>query len=327
MVSGVVFGGNLLGATSQGQLEVAIEMGLNCIDTAPQYGRGTSERAVAKVIAGSKRERVFVATKISSWENTRNAWFRNRFEGLPEGEKNSALEAARADIGKRRAADEDYFGDYFPNQDKQLEASALSNVLEERSGDNGWRKNSAAEIVRSVEESLERLGTDYIDILICPHAASGAYEVTRFPETFEAFERLKKAGKARHLGVSAHTDPAGVIRGAIEAKVYSMAMVAYNIVNHAYVDEALAEAARADLGIVAMKVARPVHPGRAYGTPVKPHRLERLHRAVPGEMKIPLKAYTFALRNPHVTAVNSEMAGPTMVRENLGLVTGTPPPA
>jgi len=319
MVSEFGFGCTSLVPTYYRNLQLAVEMGLNYIDTAEQYGDGASERAVSKVISGANRDRVFVVTKVSSWEKRRNDHFGKLLASLPEADRKAAQQAAEDDIVRRRAAERDYFGNYFAGQDRQLRATALSNVLEARYGATSWRKDSAAQIIESVEASLRRLKTDHLDILICPHAAGGAYEVTSFPETLEAFERLRRSGKVAHLGVSAHSDPAGVIRGAIQAKVYSMAMVAYNIVNHAYVDRALDEAAAADLGIVAMKVARPVHPNRKHGTPVPEDWLRRLHSTVPGKAKVPLKAYAFALRNRHVAAVNSEMLSTTMVRENLAL--------
>ena len=53
-------------------------------------------------------------------------------------------------------------------------------------------------IVKSVEGSLERLGTDYIDVLLLhrPDALMEPEEVAR------AFDSLKASGKVRHFGVS-----------------------------------------------------------------------------------------------------------------------------
>lgn len=56
-------------------------------------------------------------------------------------------------------------------------------------------------IVRSAEESLKRLGTDHIDILLLhrPDALAEPHEVAR------AFDELHAAGKVRYFGVSNHT--------------------------------------------------------------------------------------------------------------------------
>jgi predicted aldo/keto reductase-like oxidoreductase len=141
------------------------------------------------------------------------------------------------------------------------------------------------------------------------------------PEIFEAFETLKKAGKVRHLGVSAHTDPAGILEAAVKAKVYSAAMVAYSIMNHPYMYEALEQAKRNDLGVIAMKVARPVFSGRP-DRPANAARTQLIEQAVPGKLKVPQKAYVWALRNQNLTAVISELINMEMVKENLPLAGG-----
>ncbi|MEK7409237.1 MAG: aldo/keto reductase, partial [Acidobacteriota bacterium] len=320
MLSEVVCGGNTISPESYGHVELAIDMGLNYLDTAAAYGRGRSEEGYALVIAGAKRERVFLNTKVSPWIDNRNKLFKDIFASLPDPEQKKLQAEVREYLDETRALEPDYFCDYFSGQKAQLESVALSNVMERRFGERiDRRKNYRDIVIESVEASLRRLKTDYLDLLMCPHGANSGEEVTRFPEIFEAFESLKKAGKVRHLGVSAHSDPAGVLRGAVKAKVYSAAMIAYNIINHRYVDAALEEAARADLGVIAMKVARPVHPGRAKAAPVDPARLARLEKAVPGDMKVPLKAYSWVLRNKRITAVNSELVSAEMVKENLGL--------
>ncbi len=57
---------------------------------------------------------------------------------------------------------------------------------------------SRGQVTRGVEESLKRLGTDYVDLLYL-HAPDPA---TPVEETLEAVHGLLRAGKARHWGVS-----------------------------------------------------------------------------------------------------------------------------
>jgi aryl-alcohol dehydrogenase-like predicted oxidoreductase len=59
---------------------------------------------------------------------------------------------------------------------------------------------SAAAIMRAVDESLNRLRTDYIDL----YFAHIDDMDTPLEETLEAFDRLVKAGKVRALGCSNH---------------------------------------------------------------------------------------------------------------------------
>jgi aryl-alcohol dehydrogenase-like predicted oxidoreductase len=320
MISEFVCGGNTISPTNNQHVELAIDMGLNYLDTAPAYGRGLSEQGYHSVIAGAKRDRVFVATKVSLWDINRNQLFQKIFESLDEAEQKRLQRAAQERIEKRKADAPEYFLNYFAGQKGELEAAALADAMEERYGRRiDRRKNYHDLILQSVEESLKRLGTDHVDVLLCPHGANTPFELVNYPEIFEAFDKIKKAGKARYLGVSAHTDPGGVLKAAIDAKAYAVAMIAYNICNHAYVDPVLEEARRKDVGVIAMKAARPVWNGRSPRQPDDPARQALIQQAVPGDLKIPQKAYLWALRNPAVAAVNSELVNADLVRENLPL--------
>jgi len=153
---------------------------------------------------------------------------------------------------------------------------------------------------------------------MCPHGAS-SYAETQIPEVHETFEKLRKEGKVRALGASAHNDPAGVLRGAIASGVYSVAMIAFNVTNRSFVEPALAEAKKADFGVVAMKVAQALFdPDRS--TNPRPERVALLDRIVPGEGSVYQKAYTFGLAQPGVCAVISNMVDEKQVRENLAVV-------
>jgi predicted aldo/keto reductase-like oxidoreductase len=111
-----------------------------------------------------------------------------------------------------------------------------------------------------------------------------------------------------------------VLRGCVDAGVYSVAMVAYNVINHRYVDSALDRAHEADLGVIAMKVARPVNHGRDNGLPNDPRRVAILEKAMPGgDLSVPQKAYLWVLRDHRIAAVNSELINSQLVAENLPL--------
>lgn len=62
----------------------------------------------------------------------------------------------------------------------------------------GTTGNSRKTMIRSVEESLRRLNTGYVDILM-PHFPDG---VTPLPEILAGFDDLIRAGKIRHGGLS-----------------------------------------------------------------------------------------------------------------------------
>ena len=325
-LSAITFGAQQVRPGFAQPVEVAIDMGLNYLDTAAAYGSGLSEEGLAPVIAGTKRDRVFLTTKIHPWMHGRNALFQKIYDTLPEAEQKRLKAEAAEVMTARRALNPDYMGGYFQGQRRVYEASILSNVMEKKYGGRIDRRAHHHDLILTeLDHSLSRLKTDHVDILICPHGANSLEEVTEFPEMFEAFEKLRKQGKVRHFGVSAHSDPARVLEGVAKGGVYSMAMVAYNIMNHEYVDKALDAAQQADIGVIAMKGARAVHPGPGHidaGFSVTPDRVAKLEKAMPGPMALPLKAYSWVLRDRRIAAVNSEMTDVEMVRQNLGLVLG-----
>lgn len=320
MVSEIVFGGDPIAPDNRRHVEVAVGRGLNYLDTAPDYGRGKSEEGYAEVLRAVGRDKVFQTTKVGRLGPSRNRAYLAIYEQLGRAEQDAVLKEVARDLQDRGATLPDYMGNYFGGQLREIETDALSDVMERRYRLKIDPRATYADVmIKSVDESLARLKTDYVDILMCPHGAS-SYAETQIPEVHETFEKLKQQGKVRALGVSAHNDPAGVLRGAIKSGVYSMAMIAFNVSNRAYVEPALAEAKQADFGVVAMKLAQGVFdPDRS--TNRRPERAAVLDRLVPGELNIYQKAYTFGLANPNLTAAISNMVNEQQVVENLAVAT------
>ena len=319
MVSEIVMGGNAISPTKWEHILAALDMGLNYLDTAPAYGRGASEAGYAKVIKARPRDSFFLNSKVSLFGGNRSKLYRDIFESLSSSDQARIRKAARQEVERRQADAPDYFVGYFQGQESQLEWAPIANVMErEYGGKIDREKNYKRLVLESVDQSLSRLGTDHLDLLTCPHGANTPHEVTGYPEMFEAFEQLKKAGKVRHLSVSAHTDPAGVLEAAVKTGVYSAAMIAYNIVNHRYVDAAIEKAKQNDVGVISMKTARPVFSGRE-SRPEKPEHARLIEEAVPGPWKRPQKAYLWNLRNKNLSAVISEMMDLAMVKDNVPL--------
>ena len=169
-----------------------------------------------------------------------------------------------------------------------------------------------------IEGSLKRVGTDYFDILHCPHGACCPEEVD-IPEIAQTFDKLKQAGKVRFLGVSSHNDPAGVLRKATALGRHDMVMCAFNVINGGHLDEAISAAAAKGVGVVAMKVAMSVATQYKVLQPVPQWRIDKINRLIPGDMKPPVKAYLWALQHPGLTAVISNLWDATHVRENLSV--------
>jgi len=103
----------------------------------------------------------------------------------------------------------------------------------------------------SVERSLRRLRTDYIDVLVW-HDHSSPDEVSD-PKLFEFMSKMKKEGKVRFTGFSAHSRMASLLREAAKSNVHDVALVSYNFTHSKELKEAVALAAQSGIGIVAMK--------------------------------------------------------------------------
>lgn len=94
----------------------------------------------------------------------------------------------------------------------------------------------AAEVTRSMDGSLQRLGMERVDIFHLHNpitVAGGGESLTAeqvLHEVVPAFQALQKAGKTRFLGITAVGDTAALHR-VIDANVFDSAQVSYNMLN------------------------------------------------------------------------------------------------
>jgi predicted aldo/keto reductase-like oxidoreductase len=191
MVSDIVVGAGPLRQEADAIPRLAIERGVNYIDTAPDYSATGSEIAVGKAIKDAgRRDEIFLATK----------WC-TPVGHLPAG-------------------------------------------------------TPVTDYMASLEASLSRLGTDYVD-LVHVHACD---ELPRLMDEnmHEAFERLKKEGKVRFLGFSSHTPRLlEVANAAVDSGRFDVMMLAYHHGIWPQLKDVIARArAEQDMGIVAMKTLK-----------------------------------------------------------------------
>ncbi len=319
MVSEVVAGGDPVRNDNYKYMELAMEMGLNYMDMAPAYGRGECETAFGKLLnTSAKREKVFLATKTSGFSRLRNSMYREIFNGLTNAKKEAYLKKAKDAIALNRVEQPGYFMSFWPAHVNAFDGVYLSNVMMKDYGHKveGSREFRKA-IIEGLEGSLKRVGTDYFDILLCPHGASSAEEVEN-EEMFETIDQLKKQGKIRFFGVSTHNDAAGVITAATNTGKYDMVMASYNIVNGGFMEESIRLAKQKNLGIIAMKAAMAVATHHR-NLEIPEWRISKLNRIVSGDLKPAIKAYLWVLQNPNITAVVSNLRDETYIRENLSI--------
>ena len=120
-------------------------------------------------------------------------------------------------------------------------------------------------IVEGVEGSLKRLQTDHVDVLLF-HGLGELDEadVDRVKDDnfWEAFQKLKQAGKARFLGGGCHgpRNMVGIVEWMVDSGRFDMVQVSFNFFNESQfnfrkdgLDRVLAKAHEKGLGITTMK--------------------------------------------------------------------------
>jgi aryl-alcohol dehydrogenase-like predicted oxidoreductase len=111
------------------------------------------------------------------------------------------------------------------------------------------------QIIAAVEASLQRLQTDYVD-LVHIHSCDRVDRL-QAPNIHEAFDRLKEQGKARFLGVSTHTpNLEEVANAAIDSGRFDVLMLAYHFGMWPSFESIIEKARARDVGIVAMKTLK-----------------------------------------------------------------------
>ncbi len=152
--------------------------------------------------------------------------------------------------------------------------------------------------------SLQRLGLDHVEVLYL-HNNSAAEHVQN-PDMIAALQKAKKAGKARFIGVTTHSNEPAVIRATIEAKAYDVVLTAYNFRqdHRAEIGKAMAEASAAGIGVVAMKTQAGAYWDKEKQQPIN--------------MKAALK---WALNDPSVTTAIPGFTTFDQLKENFSVVT------
>jgi predicted aldo/keto reductase-like oxidoreductase len=163
-------------------------------------------------------------------------------------------------------------------------------------------------VFENFEAGLKRLGLEYVEILYLHDVVKGA-SVT-FEPYLSALKKIKESGKAKFIGISTHTNEPEVINAMVDSKAYDVVLTAYNFLQPHLpeMEKAIDRAAKAGLGIVAMKTQAGVYWDR--------ERQQQIN------MKAALK---WALSNPNIhTAIPGfanfeEMEIDLSVMENLEL--------
>jgi len=179
---------------------------------------------------------------------------------------------------------------------------STKNHYKGESGDE-WRKN--------LDDSLERIGVDYIDFYHLHDLRWDQYRnMLGKDKPIERFRKAKEEeGLIRHKCFSCHDTPENMMK-LIDTGEFEGMLCQYNLLDRLN-EEAIAHAHEKGLGVAIMG---PVGGGRL----VAPS--ERIQEIVGGAKSTPEVALRFVLSNPNVTLALSGMNSIAMVEENAATV-------
>lgn len=159
--------------------------------------------------------------------------------------------------------------------------------------------------LRDLDTSLSQLQTDYVDIWYL-HAKSKPSDL--IDELLEAQREAKQAGKIRFAGISTHAGQKELIPAVIKTGHFDVILTSYNFSMDPGMDSLIADAARAGIGIVGMKVMaggfRRVKPG------------DTLYNVLKRDGAM-LAALKWVLKNPNVHTTIPSITDMDQLDENL----------
>jgi len=210
---------------------------------------------------------------------------------------NPALVKAALDAGIKlldtagnyqRGNNEKLIGSVIKNypRDSYIIATKVLDRSRDRSTGTFTREATTAGFIQKFEESLSRLGLEYVDILYVHDVVTRS--MVLYEPFMKALDQLKKEGKIHFAGVTTHWGEPEVIKAATESKFYDVVLTSYNFkqghINA--VREAVAEAAKSGIGIIGMKTLAGGYLDERKTRPVDPQA-----------------AIKFVLNDEHVTTV------------------------
>ena len=142
---------------------------------------------------------------------------------------------------------------YLKGRSEEIVSKAIKGIRDKVYISTKSHADSPEGLMSDVETSLRELQTDHVEVIHL-HNLDNPSRAFR-PEMREALLTLRKQGKVRFFGVSTHTNQADVINGVANDpdKFFDVVLVAYNFKMDPSVKTAIANAAKAGIGVVAMK--------------------------------------------------------------------------
>lgn len=184
------------------------------------------------------------------------------------------------------------------------------------------RRWSEESIIKSVNSSLARLQTDYVDVLLI-HGAENEKDLDD-EQVLNAFEKLKKQGKYRFRGLSCHSNHHRVVKTAVDCGHYDMIQLGYNVfdirptekdietyndyLGQSGISRLISLAKSKDVGIIAMKTLK------------VGGKRQNLNRYKTGTTSIYQAMLKWALENRNISSVVIEMLTFQELEEDMGVI-------
>ncbi len=180
---------------------------------------------------------------------------------------------------------------------------------------------SVESIIKSVEGSLKRLGSDYIDVLMIHGAENPAHLTDQ--RVLEAFQRMKKEGKYRFSGLSCHANHREVVETAAGCGLYDVIQLGYNVYDiekeedpiKTYPDylqtsglrSMISLASSKGMGVIAMKALK------------VGGRRQDISKYITPEGTIYQAMLKWVLANPYIASVVTEILNFSQMEEDLSI--------
>jgi D-threo-aldose 1-dehydrogenase len=297
----------------------AHRLGARLLDTAPQYGAGLAERRLGAALADIPRDDVVLSTKVGrllrpvSTLRKVGSVLKQSVSGPERGPGLIVRHAAR--LGRRLAGKDPAYGLGFPfdrGDERGLEA---------------YFDFSYDGVMRSVEQSLERLQVDRIEMLLI-HDPDDHY-AEALSGAFRALDQLRAEGSARAIGVGMNQS-AMLTRFAREADFDCFLLAGrYTLLDQSGLDDLLPAAVERGMrvnlgGVLNSGLLADPRPGVAFnyhavGADAEPLRRALAMKAVCDRYGIPLAAAAlqFPLGHPAVATVLVGVRSAAELEENV----------
>jgi L-galactose dehydrogenase len=205
-------------------------------------------------------------------------------------------------------------------------------VISTKKSSKGYAPEAIAE---SCEESLKRLGTDYIDVYSLHGVFPYDYKRCR-EELYPELLKLKDAGKIRYIGITEmfNSDKTHeMLDQALQDDLWDVAMVGFNILNQTATESVFKKSIEKNVGIQVMFAVRKAMSNPAFlietikglieSGQLDPADLDDLEHPLDflvhdnGAISIPDAAYRFCRYEPGTHVILSGTGNPAHLQENI----------